>query len=171
MARPLRPLALLLAPLALGCGYRLLHLPAELGSDIEIRALENHSNVPAMQKLINDALYEEFERRGELRPRYSAGPAGTALVLSGVIREVKVRAVAFDTVGLALEDQVALVVDVSITRTTNGEVVWRRSHWTQREKFTTSADHQVYLTNKEQALMRLSSELASKVHDGLFAAF
>ena len=38
-------------------------------------------------------------------------------------------------------------------------------------RLTTSADHQVYLTNKEQALMRLSSELASEVHDGLFAAF
>ena len=43
--------------------------------------------------------------------------------------------------------------------------------WSEAERFTSSADPQTYLKNKEQAVLRLSSELASRIHDELFVAF
>ena len=73
-----------------------------------------------------------------LEPRYADGSA--SLVLSGVVREVSVRHSAVSTVGLALEDQLELVVDVSIRRRADGSVVWRREGWTQLERYTSSAD-------------------------------
>ncbi len=154
--------------LGLGCGYQLLRASDGLGSDIEIGMLENRSSQPGVERMVTDALHEEFLRRGQLVPRYAGG---AALVLRGVVREVNVSHTAVSTVGLALEDRVELVVDVSVSRAADGQVVWRRDGWVQHERFTSSADRQAHATNKEQALRRLSAELASRVHDELFATF
>jgi hypothetical protein len=159
----------LLGLAALGCGYRVLGAPEGLGPDIEIGMLENRSNSPGVERMLSDALHEEFVRRGQLEPRYADGSA--SLVLNGVVREVSVRHSAVSTVGLALEDQLELVVDVSIRRRADGSVVWRRDGWTQQERYTSSADVQVQRTNREQALRRLSAELASRLHDELVTSF
>lgn len=156
------------ALLAWGCGYRLLDAPAELPPDIEIGMLENRSSSPGVERMLTDALHEEFARRGQLTPHYDDAAAG--LVLQGVVREVSVRHTAYSTVGLALEDQVELVVDVSVRRRADGRVLWRRDNWRELERFTSSSDFQVWHTNRQQALRRLTAELASQVHDELFAA-
>ena len=49
----------------------------------------------------------------------------------------------------------------------DGDVVWRREDWSRVERFTSSSDPQVYLTNKTQALRRITSEMAGRVHDEL----
>ena len=92
-------------------------------------------------------------------------------MLDGVVRDVSVRHSSVSTVGLALEDQLELVVDVSIRRREDGRVVWRREGWKHLERYTSSADLQVQHTNREQALLRLSAELASQLHDELVTAF
>ncbi len=162
-------LAALLALAALGCGYRVLGAPEGLGPDIEIGMLENRSSSPGVERMLTDALHEEFVRRGQLTPRYADGSA--ALVLHGVVREVSIRHSAVSTVGLALEDQLELVVDVSIRRRADGNVVWHREGWKQLERYTSSADLQVQHTNRDQALRRLSAELASRLHDELVTSF
>ena len=53
----------LLAFGALGCGYRVLGAPDALGPDIEIGMLENRSNSPGVERMLSDALHEEFVRR------------------------------------------------------------------------------------------------------------
>ncbi len=162
-------LAGLLTLAALGCGYSVLGVPEGLGPDIEIGMLENRSSSPGVERMLTDALHEEFLRRGQLTPAYAGGSA--SLVLDGVVREVSVRHSAVSTVGLALEDELELVVDVSIRRRADGRVVWRRNGWKQLERYTSSADLQVQHTNREQALRRLSAELASRLHDELVTSF
>ena len=165
-ARP--AIAILLALAASGCGYRLLGVPDGLGSDIQIGMLQNSSDMPGVERVLTDALHEEFTRRGQLTPRYSGA---SSLVLRGRVREVNLRHTAFSSVGLALEDQLELVVDIQVTRSSDGQILWRRDGWSEAERFTSSADPQTYLKNKEQAVLRLSSELASRIHDELFVAF
>ena len=164
-----RSILALLVLSSLGCGYRVLGVPEGLDPDIEIGMLENRSNAPGVERMLSDALHEEFATRGQLEARYADGSA--ALVLDGVVREVSVRHSAVSTAGLALEDQVELVVDVSIRRRADGSVVWRREGWKQLERYTSSADLQVQLTNRDQALRRLSAELASRLHDELILSF
>ena len=164
MPRVLPILAVSLA--LLSCGYRLLAAPPGYESGIELRMLENRSDEPGFERMLQDALQEEFARRGEIEPRYRAGGSPPALVLAGVVREVNVSHTGLSSVGLALEDQVEVVLDISIARG-DGDVVWRREDWSRVERFTSSSDPQVYLTNKTQALRRITSEMAGRVHDEL----
>ena len=160
-------LLVLLAVLALpGCGYRAMGMPAELGSQIELRMLENRSDEPGVERLIQAAMHEEFARRSALEPRYAGGDG---LVMHGVVREVILRHTGYSSVELALEDEIEWVVDLTVAK--SGEPVWQRKDWKQSERFTTSADPGVYRTNKTQALRRMSSELAERVHDELLQSF
>lgn len=162
-----RELPILAACLVLlSCGYRLLAAPPGYESGIELHMLENRSDEPGFERLLQDALQEEFARRGEIEPRYRARGEPPALVLGGVVREVRVTHKGVSSVGLALEDSVEVVLDISIAKN-DGGVVWRRDEWSRIERFTSSSDPQVYLTNKTQALIRISSELAGRVHDEL----
>jgi hypothetical protein len=164
-----RTLAFSLALMGLACGYRQLAVPDDLGGDIEIRMLENRSNEPGLEKMLQDAVAEEFRRRGELEPRF--GTTSSGLVFDGVVREVLVHTTAFSSVALALEDEVEVVLDVSIERSPSGAVVWQRNGWTESERFTASADAQTYDSNRSQALRRLASLFAGRIHDELLQSF
>ena len=161
-ARPILAASLAL----LSCGYQLLAAPPGYEAGIELRMLENRSDEPGFERLLQDALQEEFARRGEIEPRYRAPGGPAALVLGGVVRDVKVTHAGVSSVGLALEDRVEVVLDISIARG-DGDVVWQREDWSRVERFTSSSDPQVYLTNKIQALRRITSEVAGRVHDEL----
>jgi hypothetical protein len=159
-------LAAVLCFFVVGCGYRTLSAPE--GTDIILEMPENRSSFPGVEKMMQDALQEEFARRGEVTPRYLRGSGQKpSLVLSGVIRDVVVRHSALSTVGLALEDEIEVVVDMQVARPSDGRVIWRRTGWREEESFTTSSDAQVYETNRTQALRRLAASYAERVHDEL----
>ncbi len=161
----------LIACLVCGCGYRPLGIPPELEGEIEIRMMQNQSNVPGVEKMMSDAIAEEFLRRGQLEPTFGGSPGDPNLVFRGVVREVTIRHTAFSSVALALEDQVELVVDVSVARRATGEVLWKREQWSELERFTTSADAQVYDSNRRQALRRLASLFAGRIYDEFLQSF
>jgi len=78
-----------------------------------------------------------------------------------------VRHKGLSSVALGLEDEVEVVLDVEVLRSDDGSIVWRRKGWEQAERFTSSSNAQVYRTNKTQALRRITSELAGRLHDEL----
>ena len=162
------------ALLVLGCGYRLVDPAGALGPDldrIEIRPLENHSNEPTLERVLADALVEEFARRGALRPVYEGGRDRSGLHLAGVIREFETRPTSFSSVSLALEHEIRLVVELDLSRGETETPLWRQHRITLRERYLASADPGVEQSNKEQALRRMASELAGRVHDGLLETF
>ena len=152
-----------------GCGYRPLVATESLGTGIEIRLLDNLSNEPGVEKLVAEALVEEFLRRGALVPHY--GSRESDLVLEGTIQRVSAGHIAYSSVALALEDEIEIVLDVRVARSNGGEVLWGRQGWSRAETFTTSGDPNVYESNKLQALRRISAEVASRIHDELLQSF
>ena len=87
-----------------------------------------------------------------------------------------VAATLFDLVGpdldrLALEEALDVTFDVSVRRSSSGELLYAHPDFHIHEVFLSSADPQVYASNKEQALRRVSSEIAERVHDELFQRF
>jgi outer membrane lipopolysaccharide assembly protein LptE/RlpB len=167
----MRSVALLLLPLILACGYRLANEAAVFGPDVkQIRVLpfQNQSNQPGLERLLADAIHEEFLRGGVLEPTWSAG---APLEINGVIRKVEITASALDSVGLSLENEVVLTVDVQVERVASGEPVWSVKKLVEVERFSASADSNVRATAKRRALIRLSSELASRIRDELFQTF
>jgi hypothetical protein len=167
-------LTLLLAVSACGCGFRPVDASRVFGPGvrrIEIRAFDNESPEPGVERMLADSLVEEFARRGVLTPLYGSTDVKGDLVLQGVLSRVKEIPSAFSSVSLVLEDRLEIELDVSIVRRSTQEEVWKRRGWTLSERFLSSPDPQVYQSNKEQALRRLSSVIAGRIHDELFQQF
>jgi hypothetical protein len=159
---------------ALGCGYHLAGPSHPLGPEvdrIQIRPLDNRTSAPGVERLLGDALVEEFARRGQLQPVYSRPLDGSGVVLGGVIQEVSIRPVAFSSVSLALEYEIGMVVALDVVHSGSTAPVWDGHRVELKERFLGSADPGVHESNKEEALQRMAGELAGRVHDVLVQAF
>ncbi len=163
-----------LALLLCACGYRALDGRGAFGPDvktIELRAFENESREPGLEQLIGDALVEEFGRRAWLDPELAGSTPAPDLVLNGTLRSAIVRSTTYSSGALALEERIEVVFDVDVRRGPSGELVYQHPDFRMTEIFLSSADPQVYASNKEQALRRLSAAVAERVHDELFERF
>jgi len=159
---------------AWGCGYHALGGRGVFGADvrsIELVAFENETREPGLEQLIAEALNEEFARHRWLDPELEGQSAKPDLVMRGVLRSATVRSSSYSSSALALEESIEVVLDVTVRRAQSSEVVWQHPGFRVREVFLSSADPQVYASNKEQALRRVSSEIAERVHDELFQRF
>ena len=133
-------------------------------------AFENETREPGLEQLIGEALNEEFARRGWLDPKLQ-GQGASDLVMRGVLHSASVHSSSYSSRALALEEAIEVSLDVSVRRAQSSEIVWQHPGLKMREVFLSSADPQVYASNKEQALRRISSEIAERVHDELFQRF
>jgi len=173
-AVPLAAAVLLFALASAACGYRPVGVPR--GPDgappaIELAIFENRSATPGFERMLADALAEEFARRGEVRPVWTGSDTGSDLALRGVVRQVTVRPSAFSSVALELEDRLEVVLDVTLLAGPERTLVWRHARLLADESFLSSADAQVRTANREQALRRVAAELAARIHDELTQTF
>lgn len=176
MRRALPPRALVLAGLLavaasaslLGCaGYQMVGGGAGLGDvrRIAVQPLANRSYEPGIERMVTDALVREFQRRGGAA--VVRDPAGADLVISGTVQPVVTRSRSFSSVELALEFEVELAVDLVAERPDGTAVDLDRSVLRDWELYLASADVEVERKNREEALRRLSTLLATRVHDAL----
>lgn len=165
-------LALLIA--FCGCGYHALDGRTAFGPDvrtIELDAFENESREPGLEQQVADALVEEFARRAWLEPVLQGQIASPDLIMTGRLESADVRSTSYSSGGLALEQRVEVKFEVSVRQRESGKVVYRHPDFSVTEVFLSSADPQVSASNKEQALRRVSSSIAERVHDELFQRF
>lgn len=154
-----------------GCGYRLVGAPAaHARRSIELATFENRTTAPGFERMLAEALSEEFARRGELRP-VRAGSSPTDLALRGVVRQVTVAPSAFSSVSLELENRVEVVVEVTLLSGAERALLWRDERVVEAEHFLSSSDAQVRESNREQALRRIAADLAARIHDELTQTF
>jgi hypothetical protein len=153
-----------------GCGYRVPPPAQGPGGEplrIEVRMFENRSAEPGFEALLAAAFSEELLRRGQLDPRYGGASAADDLVLGGTIRSVEVRPTSFSSVGLALEYELLVALEVEVRRGGGGERVWKQRKLRERERYLASSDAGVERSNREQALRRIAAEVAGRIHDEL----
>jgi len=156
-----------------GCGYRVIDGRGGLGVDlerIEIRVFENRTSEPGFEQMLASALTEEFARRDWLTPIASAGSSGD-LIMAGTVELVRVQPSSYSSVALPVEDRVELSIDVSVRLATTDEIIWQHSQLEVSDLFNSSPEPNVYESNKEQALRRLSSLISERIHDELFQRF
>ncbi len=164
-----------LASVALSaCGYHALNGANVLGPgvhSIELVSFENETREPGLENLVAEAMNEEFARRGWLKPELEGQSGNPDLVMRGAIHTATMHSSSYSASALALEEGVEVTLDVSVHRADTGELVWQHPDLHVRDVFLSSADPQVFVSNKEQALRRMSSEIAERVHDELFQKF
>ena len=108
-----------------GCGY---HLAGESGGlpedvhSLSVGTLTNRSREHGLEKTLAFAMEREINERGQFR--MEEDPAGGDAVISGTIRAVHVRPVAFDANDQAVEYRIDMVLDLYVTRQSDGKVLW-----------------------------------------------
>lgn len=152
----------------LACGYVPVRYSEALGDArrIAIRGATNDTLEPGVDQMLTDALHREFRRRGALH--VVSDPRSADLVLASHIRAIDVRGRSFSSIQFALEYQVRMALDVVLIRPDGTEIFLDPYALSETEFFLTSADIEVSRTNREEALRRLSSVLAGRVHDALY---
>jgi hypothetical protein len=115
--------SLLLLCAAVGCGYHLAGEPSpHLAAvrSIKIGPLENRSVEYGLDKTLAFAMEREILERGHFRTVHETGDA----VLTGTIREVRVRPVSYDSDDVAVRYEVVMRVDLALTQQQDGRVLW-----------------------------------------------
>lgn len=154
--------------LAFGCGYTAVRYADALGDakTVAITGLRNDTFEPGLEAIVADALSREFLRRGALR--MVEDPARADLVISGAVAKLRVSRKSFSSIALAIEYELRLDLAIQVTRRDGTVVPLDATAQTESERYVASADVEVERTHREEALRRLASLLAGRVHDALF---
>ena len=158
----------LLVATALGCsGYRVVHTSEGLGPvrRVAVLTLGNYSIEPGLELMVTDALRREFQRRGGVE--LVSDPADADLVISGTVRELEVNARSFSSIAFALEYQILMQLALEARRSDGTPVGIDPAALRDFELYLTSADVGAERRNRDEALRRLASVMASRVGDSL----
>jgi outer membrane lipopolysaccharide assembly protein LptE/RlpB len=134
-----RYVAVLLVAALAGCGYHLAGQKPALPEDVRslsIGTLRNRSREHGLEKTLAFALEREIHERSQFR--VAEDPAGGDAVLTGTIRDLRVRPVAFDANDQAVQYEIALTLDLTLTRQSDGRVLWHVNNLSELDEYTTS---------------------------------
>ena len=166
--RRLAAALIVFAVAAAGCGYQLVDYarPESGGRRVALPTLRNDSYEPGVELLVADALRREFLRRGAFQ--LTDDPAAADLVVSGSVLPIRTSSSSFSSVVLALEYQVSLSLELYARRADGSEIPLDSRSLRETERYLASADVAALRRNREEALRRLASLLAVRVHDEVF---
>ncbi len=155
-----------------GCGYQLVRPPTAASGGaqplrVAVPALVNDSFEPGVDALLTDALRREFLRRGGVSLVDSR--ANADIVVEGRIHPLETFVTSVSSVAAALEQQVEVEVDLAARRSDGSEVELSSNSFVEWELYLESADVQAARKNREEALRRVASVIATRFHEVLSA--
>lgn len=156
-----------------GCGYKLVRPPsAATGGGqallVSVPPLVNDSFEPGVDALLTDALRREFLRRGGVRLVDASGSAD--IVIEGRIHPLETFVTSVSSVAAALEHQVEVEVDLRARRSDGTEIQLASTSFVEWELYLESADVQAARKNRDEALRRVASMIATRFHEVLAAS-
>ena len=160
---------LVAAALAVGaCGYRFVEPLSATGADggalrVAVRPLTNESFEPGIDALVTDALRREFLRRGGVRLVDDPGQADISV--GGAISELETYATSVSSVSAALEQQIEVSADLHARRRDGSEVALSSTAFREWELYLMSADIEASRKNRDEALRRVASVIATRFHE------
>jgi len=161
--------ALVTLALSLGaCGYQLVRTGQSLGPDVDrvaVTPLLNNSYEPGVEVIMSDALRREFLQRGGVQ--VVAEPARADLVVGGAVFPIETRVSATSAVSAALEYQIGMEIQMSAARRNGAAVALEPPTFSAWELYLSSSDVEAERKNRLEAIRRLATVLAVRVHDAL----
>jgi outer membrane lipopolysaccharide assembly protein LptE/RlpB len=166
--------ALVAVALLAGCGYHLVGTVSSLPEDLEtisVERFENLSRFPDMDQRIVETVTAEWVRRRRLR--VVEDTADAHLVLSGVIRNLRVTPVSFDEQGRATEYQMALetAVEVNDVRGDEPELIWEDQAFSRRTSYPVDPRAVDYFDRQVEAMDELSEIYARALVSAVLEGF
>jgi hypothetical protein len=160
-----------LALAASGCGWHFAErtdaIPKEL-TTVAIPLWKNDTLEPGLEAIFTNAMLRQFAAKGWLDP---VSPTNADTILEGRITSIDVQPLSFSSVAIELENRVTVVASVTLKRKKDQSVLWSTTRLVEAEEYDSTADFNVNLRNKEQALRKVAVDMASTVHDQIFRLY
>ncbi len=164
---------LALSAFATGCGYHVGGKADLLPRSIQTIAIPPIANSTARYKLadrLTGALIREFHARTRYQILTQASQADA--VLSGTILTYTAYPTIFDpATGRAAGVQLAVNMRIVLTERATGKVLFQRPAFEIRERYEVSTDQAQYFEESDQAVERISDDIARGVVSAVLSAF
>ena len=145
-----------------GCGYRLANknLGGGEGRTIAVPTFSNQTTTYRIEQRLTEAVRQELVRR----TRFKVLPDTSGdLVMTGEVLNYGAVPVIFNQQGRGSAYTMLVDLNVRLTDTKTGKVVFRNDHWTFREIFELSQTSSEFVPEDTAALDRLSRRFASSL--------
>lgn len=144
------------------CGYHVAGTASRIPPDVKtigVPAFKNLSTHFHIEQQLTTAVTREFLERTHYR--ILPNPADADAVLKGTIKEVRSRALTFDSnTGLATSLQVQVTADVKLEDVHSHKLLFSNSSYVFREEYQVSETASTLFEEDKPALERLSRDLA-----------
>ena len=161
--------------LTLGCGYHFRAAGKPIGVSLEsigIPLFSSTSSFMGFEGEFTRVVREEFIRHSRVRIE---SKDNAQAVLSGRIYSLKTEPLAYTITqstihGFSSTDEVTrsrtlkIGLDVKLTDTGTGKIIWQDSNLTGKADYTVSADPLTDRYNQRQALISIAQDLATKIY-------
>lgn len=145
-----------------GCGYRLANknFGGGEGQTIAVPTFTNGTTTYRIEQRLTEAVRQELIRR----TRFKVVPATTGdLVMSGEVLNYAAVPVIFNQQGRGSAYTMLVDMNVRVTNTKTGEVVFQNDRWTFREVFELSQSSAEFVPEDTAALDRLARRFAASL--------
>ena len=153
-----------------GCGYQLAgkstHLPAGVTS-LAIPTFKNQTLEPGIEVPLTQSFLREFMFDGRVKV---LSPKEADTILEGSIKTFRIRSVSYNESGLVQEYQVAVTVDLTLTKS-SGEIVWKDDNLTEVRWYRASFGGVINEASKNSAVQELGKFMAERVKSRFFYNF
>jgi len=156
----------------MGCGYRFAPGGENIAPNVQkvfIGAFSNRTSEANIENYVRNAFFSRFRRGNRFVPVASMDEADASL--TGKIVAITSSHLAYSTSDLAKEDRVYMTLQVVFKKTGSGEVIWMNEGLSGREAFTVSTSTTTTAKNKENALRKLSIDMADKAYRNMMSGF
>ena len=165
-----KTLLISLLMLSAGCGYQFVgggKVPGGVRA-VSIAVLENRSAQTGLETTMTNDLIYEFTRAGAVAV---TSPQAADAMLSGVIQSLYITAIAHTGTTTTTEQRVVVTIDLKLTATSDGAVLWERKGLSGEEAFAVGSTKSATNANQSAALDKLSKKMAENVYNNMTADF
>ncbi len=165
------------AALLAGCGYTLVGQASTIPDDVRrifIEPMTNETQRAQVEQILTQAVSDEMvTRRRNFTVTSSRGDADA--ILGGKVVSFQVRALTFDTDGLANNFEITITADIRFERPPKpgqdeGEVIWSNSHYYFREDYPLE-DDAAYFDRENLAIEETAVRFAETMVTDLLEGF
>jgi len=146
------------------CGYHRVETAADLPDwirTIYVEPWENNSTETEMSVWITDALREEFLRDSGL---VLTSREDADIILTGNVESVYVSGIAYISYDRAVEERVTADLSVRLYDRKTGEEIWKLANLHREENFYVAKEMMLTESLKDDALKKLSINVAAIIH-------
>jgi len=154
----------ILAVLVVSCGYHRAETAADLPDwirSIYVEPWENNSSETEVSVWITDALREEFLRDSGL---VLTSKEDADVILTGRVESVHVTGVAYISYDVAVEERVSANLSVRLYERKTGAEIWKSADIHREENFYVARKMMITESLKDEALQKLSRNVAEIIH-------